>query len=140
MTRPSSLRPNVFTDTYADKITKLRVYRLEDAPFGTFAEHGDWPWQVDGFNENTHECTEAVANYASHAKAIADLPHWLADAGYEFEPALDPRPWVYVREDGTHATRNANRHNLPRTAAAFPHMYAFAPRPRYSQTREDYPA
>jgi hypothetical protein len=91
-------------DTYADvKITKLRIYRLPDADFGTFKDHGDWPWQLDGFNENTGECTEAVAGYTSHAKAIADACAWMQDAGYEFEPVRvnhnDPAHGIY--EDGT---------------------------------------
>lgn len=80
----STINPNYMADTYADTITTLRVYR-----YGP--EHGgysDAPWQVDGFNENTGEVTQEVANFSTFDAAFAGAQGFLCAYGYEFEPVV----------------------------------------------------
>lgn len=66
-------------------ITRVRVYRLEDAPFGPPSTPDDddpeTPWQVDGIDTRQHpyRVTESVWNFTSHAQAIASVADFAAD-------------------------------------------------------------
>lgn len=71
--RFSTLKPQLLSDDYADKVTKVRVYRLEDGSFDPHEWADDIPWQVDGIDtsEAAWKLTEQVENYATFEQALA---------------------------------------------------------------------
>jgi hypothetical protein len=81
-----------------DEITKVRIYRLEDAPFGTPAEVSaltdDAPWQIDGYDERTGRVTQDVLNYVTHAGAVRGIPEFLEWHGYTLVSIDEP-----IKED-----------------------------------------
>jgi hypothetical protein len=81
-----------------DEITKVRIYRIEDAPFGTPAEVSaltdDYPWQVDGYDERTGRVTQDVLNYVTHAGAVRGIPEFLEWHGYTLVSIDEP-----IKED-----------------------------------------
>lgn len=81
MSRASTIAPvRPMPSTYCEKITVVRVYRLPDGAFDN-----DIPWQVDGYNEVTGECSEYVENYGTFERAIAGARTFAERCGFEWE-------------------------------------------------------
>lgn len=83
----NTLHPATVPTEYSGTgITKLRIYRLPDAPFGTPAEVAaltdDYPWQLDGIDERTGRVTQDVLNYRTHESAVRGIPVFLDWHGY----------------------------------------------------------
>lgn len=71
-----------YVEEFDNEITSVRVYRLEDEPFGQppsldDADYDDapWPWQVDGIDVRVDppRVTEEVWNFTSFKRAIASV-------------------------------------------------------------------
>lgn len=99
MSAATSISPAHVAETYAETITVVRVYRLEDGSYDPAEWDDDVPWQVDGYNERTDECSEAVENYATHAVALEAARTFAERNGYDMEArprrrvAGEPLPW-----------------------------------------------
>lgn len=63
-------------DTWAESITKVRISR--DADFDP-----EYPWVLDGYNERTHELSEDLDRFATHAAAVAGIPAFLSRNGFD---------------------------------------------------------
>lgn len=84
----NTLHPVTVPSEYSgSEITKLRIYRLPDAPFGTLDEVAaltdDYPWQLDGIDERTGRVTQDVLNYRTHESAVRGIPEFMDHYGYE---------------------------------------------------------
>jgi hypothetical protein len=80
--------PENMSAEYAEVVTTLRVYRLEDGAFDPH-EWDDRPWQVDGFDKATGRMSSAVENYNTFQEAIAALGGFLDRSGYEWRTGPD---------------------------------------------------
>ena len=86
-------------DTWAASITKLRIQRCAPNTYYVDEDHFA-SWALDGYNEVTHELSEDIEFYATHAEAVAAIPAFLARNNLaqieeEPEPTSDPEAGDY---------------------------------------------
>lgn len=81
----STLHPPVDQAEYAEVVTRMRIYHLDDVDP---CDPDEWPWQVDGYDHTTGRVTSVVENYATFEDAVASYRGFPDRHGY----AVVPRP------------------------------------------------